>query len=417
MRVRTAFAAQATDVLLQQYHAVRKFTERLAAPLSAEDCCAQSMPDASPAKWHIAHTSWFFETFILKPNLAGYSEFSPQFAVLFNSYYNAVGAMHPRPQRGLLTRPPLAEVMAYRRHVDAAMTRFIERGTLSQDMCDLIELGLNHEQQHQELLLTDIKHLFSLNPLAPAYLEIKLQPTPVPIVLEWIEGPQGRHEFGATSDAFCFDNEQPRHSQWLQPYAIASRPVTNAEYRDFIRDRGYQRPELWLSDGWATVQQDNWQQPIYWSPDGESEFTLAGLQPIDGHAPVAHLSHYEADAYARWAQARLPTEFEWEAASTKSIDGNFSESRRLHPGGPVADNHRWFGDVWEWTASAYAGYPGYKPAAGAVGEYNGKFMCNQLVLRGGSCVTARSHIRPTYRNFFYPHARWQFSGLRLAKDL
>jgi ergothioneine biosynthesis protein EgtB len=417
-RVRPAFAAQATDVLQRRYQAIRAFTERLAAPLSAEDSCVQSMPDASPAKWHLAHTSWFFETFLLKPNIPGYREFQPQYAVLFNSYYYAVGAMHPRPQRGLLTRPPLAEVLAYRRHVDAAMRDLIGGNGLSGDAQALIELGLNHEQQHQELLLTDLKHLFSLNPLRPAYADTRLQATPEPPALAWVEGPQGRHEFGAQGEGFCFDNELPRHAQWLHPHAIATRPVTNAEYREFIRDRGYRRPELWLSDGWAMVQQENWQRPLYWSEDLESEFTLAGLQALDVHAPVTHLSYYEADAYARWAGARLPTEFEWEAAAvTRPVNGNFVESGRLHPGGAVPDAGRWFGDVWEWTASDYAPYPGYQPAAGAVGEYNGKFMCNQRVLRGGSCVTARAHVRASYRNFFYPQARWQFSGLRLAKDL
>jgi ergothioneine biosynthesis protein EgtB len=417
-RVQPAFAAQTTDVLQRRYQQVRTFTEQLAAPLSAEDSCVQSMPDASPAKWHLAHTSWFFETFLLKPNLPGYREFHPQYAVLFNSYYNAVGAMHPRPQRGLLTRPPLAEVLAYRRHVDAALQRFIENDGLPENVQALIELGLNHEQQHQELLLTDIKHLFSLNPLQPAYTDTAPEPTPAPPALAWIEGPQGRHEFGDAGEGFCFDNERPRHVQWLHPHAIASRPVTNGEYQAFVRDGGYQRPELWLSDGWVAVQTEGWQRPLYWSEDLAAEFTLAGPQALDVHAPVTHLSYYEADAYARWAGARLPTEFEWEAAAvTHAVNGNFVDGGRLRPGGAVEDAGRWFGDVWEWTASDYAPYPGYAPAAGAVGEYNGKFMCNQRVLRGGSCATAQSHTRASYRNFFYPQARWQFSGLRLARDL
>jgi ergothioneine biosynthesis protein EgtB len=414
-----AQTAQAAHVnaLLQHYKEVRQFTEKLAAPLSAEDACAQSMPDASPTKWHLAHTSWFFETFLLKPNHAHYREFHPEFAVLFNSYYNGIGAMHPRPLRGMLTRPPLAEVMAYRRHVDAAMAQLMASPDLSNTLQELIELGINHEQQHQELLLTDILHLFSLNPAWPAYAGIELAPTPA-APLHWIEGPQGRHEFGSEGHGFCFDNELPRHSQWLPAYAIASRPVTNAEFREFVRAGGYAQPDWWLSDGWATVQQERWQRPIYWSADCESELTLAGRASIDAHAPVTHLSYYEADAYARWAGARLPTEFEWEAmASQQGVRGNFVESGRLHPGGPVPDEGRWFGDVWEWTASAYAAYAGYRTAPGTVGEYNGKFMCNQLVLRGGSCVTSASHIRASYRNFFYPSVRWQFSGLRLARDL
>ncbi len=416
MQAQTAHLVQ-PDAQLMRYKEVRAFTEQLAARLSAEDSCVQSMPDASPAKWHLAHTSWFFETFVLQAHATGYRAFHPDYSVLFNSYYNGIGAMHPRPQRGMLTRPPLAEVLAYRRHVDVAMQQYIASDKTRLTHAALIELGLNHEQQHQELLLTDIKHLFSLNPAWPAYAVNELVPTPS-ADLKWSAGPRGRCDFGSEGASFCFDNEQPRHSQWLQPYEIAERPVSNGEFRGFVQDRGYEKPEYWLSDGWGLVLQEGWRRPLYWSDDCRTELTLSGRWPIDDHAPVTHLSYYEADAYARWAGARLPTEFEWEAvASQQAIRGNFVESGRLHPGGPVADPGRWFGDVWEWTASAYAGYPGYQPAAGAVGEYNGKFMCNQLVLRGGSCVTSQSHIRASYRNFFYPSARWQFSGLRLARDL
>jgi ergothioneine biosynthesis protein EgtB len=416
VQARTATAELHPEALLERYREVRAFTAQLAAPLSPEDAVVQSMPDTSPAKWHLAHTTWFFETFVLKPRYPEYREFRPDFGFLFNSYYHTVGAMHPRPQRGLLTRPDVQEVLDYRGYVDIRMSEALEHQDFSGDEIALVELGLNHEQQHQELMLTDIKHLFSCSPLWPAYCEMPLDATS-PEPLEWIEGPVGRIDIGAGADGFAFDNERPRHSVWLRPFVIASRPVSNAEYCEFIRDGGYTRPELWLSDGWSTVQQERWAHPLYWAGDLASEFTLAGRQKLDPHAPATHLCFYEADAYARWAGARLPTEAEWETvAAQRRITGNFVETNRLHPGGPVTDAGRWFGDVWEWTASAYAPYPGYVPPPGAIGEYNGKFMCNQLVLRGGSCVSAQPHLRASYRNFFYPQARWQFSGLRLARD-
>lgn len=415
-----------------RYTQVREQTLRLAAPLSAEDCTVQSMPDASPAKWHLAHTAWFFEQFVLAPHVPGYRMFDPQFTYLFNSYYESVGPRHSRPQRGLLTRPSLAQVLDYRRHVDEAMVQLLDRGLPPAAAAAIeltIELGLNHEQQHQELLLMDVKHLLSLNPLRPSYIYIEWPapagPAPAPRFREY---PAGIYEIGHVSGrGFGFDNESPRHRVYLEAFALAQRPVSNGEYLEFIRDRGYQRPELWLSDGWATVLRDGFERPLYWSEELDQEFTLAGMQALDPAAPVCHVSFYEAEAFARWAGARLPTEAEWEvAAGGEPIEGNFLESGYLHPKAPLtlalspADGGegktRLFGDVWEWTSSAYSPYPGFQPLAGGLGEYNGKFMANQFVLRGGCCVTPQSHIRATYRNFFYPHMRWQFGGIRLAKE-
>ncbi len=378
--------------LRQAFADVRKFSEALAAPLSAEDAAIQSMPDASPAKWHLAHTSWFFETVILA-QLPGYRPFDPRFAYLFNSYYEALGPRHPRPRRGLITRPSLDEVLAWRSHVDAAMDAAFER----QDLRDAILLGLNHEQQHQELLLTDIKHAFFCNPLLPAYRSEALAPRAAQ-PLDGISIPGGMALIGHDGSGFAFDNEIPRHQVLLRPFKIASRPVSNGEYRDFIADGGYRRPELWLSDGWARVQEEGWEAPLYWLKDddgSESIFTLSGVQPLDPNAPVSHVSFYEAAAYAAWAGARLPTEFEWEAAA------------------PQFDH----GEVWEWTRSSYDPYPGFRPLPGIAAEYNGKFMVSQVVLRGGSSATPPGHIRSTYRNFFPPSARWQFSGIRLAEDI
>jgi ergothioneine biosynthesis protein EgtB len=402
---------------------VRRATEALAAPLSAEDCALQSMPDASPVKWHLAHTTWFFETFVVAPNAHDYRPFHPAFRVLFNSYYNGVGDKHPRPERGLLSRPDLADVRAYRQHVDDAM-RALFAGALDKDVLGLIELGLQHEQQHQELILTDVKHLLGRNPLRPVYhprwplTEVKQHR------LAWHGFEGGLVSIGHRGDEFAFDNEAPAHQVYIAPFELASRPVTHGEYEAFIADGGYRRPELWLSLGWDTVQSRGWEAPLYWERHGDrwKTFTLHGLLEIDGQTPVCHLSFFEADAYARWAGARLPTEFEWEtAASAVPITGNFRETGALHPlpaGGTRDDLHpvQMFGDVWEWTRSDYAPYPGFRTASGAVGEYNGKFMCGQYVLRGGSCVTPLSHIRKTYRNFFPPDARWQFSGIRLARD-
>ncbi len=370
------------------YRDVRRATEALCAGLAVEDYVAQSMPDASPCKWHLAHTSWFFETFVLAGQ-PGYEPFDARYAYLFNSYYDAVGARWDRPQRGLLTRPTVAEVMRYRGHVDARMA---EVGAPA----DVIELGLHHEQQHQELMLTDLLHLFALNPLEPVYRAAPVEPARA-TALEWLAFAEAIRELGHDGDGFAFDNERPRHRALVPAFRFASRLVTVGEYAAFIADRGYERPELWLSDGWATVQREGWRAPLYWRDDG-SVFSLAGRRALVADEPLVHVSFYEADAYARWAGARLPTEAEWETAARTG------GARELH------------GIAWQWTQSAYAPYPGYRPLAGALGEYNGKFMCNQLVLRGSSSVTPRGHARVTYRNFFPPHARWQFSGIRLAKD-
>ncbi len=385
-------AIQPVTRLAQRYAQTRAHSLALAAPLSAEDCAIQSMPDASPVKWHLAHTSWFFENVILSRR-PGYAPFDPRFAYLFNSYYEALGPRHPRPRRGLLTRPSLDEVLAYRAHVDAAMAAACEDVTLH----DAIALGLHHEQQHQELILTDIKHAFFSNPLLPAYRTEAAAPC-VAAPVNGITIPGGVTLIGHDGSGFAFDNESARHQVLLRPFRIASRPVSNGEYRAFIEDGGYRRPEFWLSDGWQRVQDEHWEAPLYWLKDDdgtESVFTLAGAQALDPHAPVEHVSFFEASAYAAWARARLPTEFEWEAAS-QLID---------------------HGQVWEWTRSAYDPYPGFKPFDGVAAEYNGKFMVGQIVLRGGSSATPPGHIRSTYRNFFPPQARWQFSGIRLAEDI
>jgi ergothioneine biosynthesis protein EgtB len=389
-----------------RYAAVRAQTEALAAPLSAEDCALQSMPDASPVKWHLGHTTWFFETFVL-----GGEPWKEEFRVLFNSYYVGVGERHPRPERGLLSRPPLQEVRAYRQAVDERMQALF-RSAAWRGRAALIELGLNHEQQHQELILTDVKHLFSRNPLLPAYgkaLDLKSNAASPP---GWRRFPAGVREIGHDGSGFAFDNETPRHRVFADEFEIADRLVTNGEYRAFIDDGGYRRPELWLSEGWDQRLAQRWDTPLYWR-DGE-EFTLRGVRAVDPAEPVAHVSYFEADAYARWAAARLPTEAEWEiAARGRALEGNFLESGRLHPAGGQSPA---FGDAWQWTSSAYAPYPGFRAASGAVGEYNGKFMVNQYVLRGGSCVSPASHLRSSYRNFFPAAARWQFSGIRLARN-
>lgn len=405
-----------------RYRQVREASRLIVAPLSAEDCVVQSMPDASPAKWHLAHTSWFFEQFLLRAHQPGYRVYDARFEYLFNSYYDTVGPRHARPERGLLTRPDLAEVMRYRAHVDEHVQCLLDDGSAP---TAILDLGLNHEQQHQELMLTDIKHLLSRNPLEPAYRrdcpDGRRGSSLVP-PLEWMSFDGGLREIGALAEnGFCFDNETPRHHVWLDAFELANRPVTNDEYRQFIRDGGYDEPRIWLSDGWATAQGESWRRPLYWSEGLDTEFTLRGRRELDPAAPVCHLSYYEADAFARWAGARLPTEAEWElAAKDRPASGHFADADALHPRPNLdGDNDapaQLFGDVWEWTASSYSAYPGFRPAAGALGEYNGKFMCNQLVLRGGSCVTPAGHVRASYRNFFHPHARWQFSGLRLARD-
>jgi ergothioneine biosynthesis protein EgtB len=413
--------------LTQQYRQVREATVALCITLGPEDYVVQSMPDASPAKWHLAHTTWFFEEFVLQNNSSDYDFFDSDYRFLFNSYYNAVGPMHTRANRGLLSRPTVDQVLEYRRSIDARMLSCIEAGLGSQAQQVLI-LGLHHEQQHQELLLTDIKHLFSCNPLLPAFTRHQtLAPRAAPALsFRALDG--GLVQIGHDGPGFSFDNEGPRHHVWLQPFELANRAATNAEYLEFIRDGGYRNAALWLSDGWATLGREGWTRPIYWAPSLDAEFSLdGGLRELNPHGPVTHLSGYEADAFARWAGGRLPTEFEWEhAAQGLPQAGNFVENQHWHPlpatvPGPVSATPetpllQMFGDVWEWTQSAYGAYPGYRPAAGALGEYNGKFMVNQLVLRGGSCATPLSHIRDTYRNFFPPAARWQFSGVRLARD-
>jgi ergothioneine biosynthesis protein EgtB len=418
-------------MLAERYRAVRSFTTALSAPLSEEDAVVQSMPDASPAKWHLAHTTWFFETFVLARVPVPYRVFDPRFAYLFNSYYDGVGDRHPRPERGMLTRPSLAEVHRYREYVDEAMFSLLSREEVEADLAFTVTLGLHHEQQHQELLLTDIQHAFSRNPTRPAYRDPSRAPAPseaAPSRLEWHSLPEGLVSIGhdRAKKAFAFDNEMPRHRVFLESFSLASRLVTNAEYAEFVLDGCYHKPELWLSDGWAVVKERGWKAPLYWeSPGGGRDsyrsFTLYGLRPIDPHAPVCHVSFYEADAFARWAGARLPTEAEWEiVAERQEPEGNFVERDRLEPA-PVSERERsdlpaqLFGDVWEWTQSPYVPYPGFVPFAGELGEYNGKFMCNQMVLRGGSCLTSKSHIRSSYRNFFSPDARWQYTGIRLAR--
>ncbi|MDI1284469.1 MAG: ergothioneine biosynthesis protein EgtB [Reyranella sp.] len=380
-----------------RFQAVRRQTERLAAPLSAEDQTVQSMPDASPTKWHLAHTTWFFETFVLGPHAPGYRAFDPAFEYLFNSYYEAVGPRHPRPQRGLLSRPGVEEIMAYRRHVTDAMTDLLGRGAAN--VADLVKLGLHHEQQHQELILMDAKHMLSLNPLRPAYRAAPPQAvTSEAPPLAWSAFEGGLTEVGHDGQGFAFDNEGPRHRVWLDPFALASRPTSCAEYLAFIEDGGYRRPEFWLSAGWDCVTQRGWEAPLYWEmKDGRWHvFTLSGLRALQPSEPVCHVSAYEAAAFAKWAGKRLPREAEWEKGAA-ALQGT--------------------SEVWEWTASPYVAYPGYREPPGAIGEYNGKFMANQMVLRGGCSATPVDHIRTTYRNFFPPDARWMFGGIRLAEDL
>jgi len=439
----------------------RARSEALAAPLLPEDQVVQSMPDVSPTKWHLAHVTWFWETFLLAPYQGGYRVFDPAYNHLFNSYYEAVGSRHPRPARGLLSRPGVAEVVRYRAHVTASMERLIATADAATfaTIAPLIELGLAHEEQHQELILMDIKHVFAQNPLQPAYKPGALKPARAAPALEWRNFAGGLVEIGDAGAGFAFDNERPRHKVWLEPFRLATRLVTNGEYLAFVADGGYRRPEFWLSDGWAAVNAGGWPAPLYWRQDGDRwfEFTLAGSAPLDPFAPVVHVSHYEADAFARWAGRRLPTEAEWEtAAAGRPVDGNFLDSGILHPtaastdrltptltfpdcdaphpyppprGGRVREGVnagvsdpvapallQLFGDCWEWTQSAYAPYPGFRAPDGALGEYNGKFMSGQMVLKGGCAVTPAGHVRASYRNFFPPAARWCFGGIRLAED-
>jgi len=410
------------------YTAVRAQTEALSAPLQTEDYVVSSMVDVSPTKWHLAHTSWFFETFVLRPHAPAYVPLDDRYAYLFNSYYVQAGERHCRAQRGLATRPTVAEVYEYRAHVDEAMRALLDAigGDAAHPATSLVEIGINHEQQHQELLLTDIKHVFWTNPLRPVYVPRLVESPGETPPVAWIDVAGGVYRIGHDPDAagagFAFDNEGPAHRVFAESFSLASRLVTNAEYLEFVEDGGYRAAPLWLSNGWATVQQGGWTAPIYWekSDAGWSEFTLAGTRPLDPAEPVCAISYYEADAFARWAGYRLPTEMEWEiVAGAAPVEGRFVEARRFHPGPAAADGkgpQQLYGDAWQWTQSPYVAYPGYSPAPGAIGEYNGKWMSDQWVLRGASCATPQSHARRTYRNFFPSDARWQFAGMRLAKN-
>jgi ergothioneine biosynthesis protein EgtB len=422
--------------LLDRFHQIRKFTDALSADLEPEDCVVQSMPDVSPTKWHLAHTTWFFETFILKKFIPGYRAEIPEYAYLFNSYYNAAGDMHRRDLRGLISRPTLSEAHRYRASIDSHIDDLLSNPdeNLLDEIEPILVLGIHHEQQHQELLVTDIKHVFAQNPLYPVFRRGRARHS-VPAEegtasecrpCHFIDFEEAVTEIGHDGDGFAYDNEGPRHQALVPDFSLATQPVTNGEYIAFLEGNGYGRPEFWLSLGWMTVNEQRWNAPLYWTKrDGAWwNFTLSGLRPVDESEPVTHISYFEADAYANWAGARLPTEFEWErAALNRPIEGNFVEKELFHPAATPAaaekpDRHlvQMFGDVWEWTRSAYSPYPGYRAGSGALGEYNGKFMCNQYVLRGGSCATSRTHIRHTYRNFFQPEKRWQFTGIRLARD-
>jgi ergothioneine biosynthesis protein EgtB len=409
---------------LERYRRIRRFTEQLCKPLGPEDCVIQSMPDASPTRWHLAHTTWFFETFVLARALDRFRPHEPAFAYLFNSYYNSVGDQFPRSERGLLSRPTLEEVYAYRGAVDEQMEELVDQGAAAErleELLPVIELGLHHEQQHQELILTDIKHVFSRNPLCPVYHSIDAQRPPASSRPDWVGYKGGLHWFGHEGEGFAYDNELPRHRHFVEPFELASRLTTNGEYLEFVQDGGYREPKLWLSDGWAQVERNGWSAPLYWvrRDDGWWEFTLSGLRRLEPAEPVCHVSYFEADAFARWSGAWLPFESAWELAARRtSSSGHFAEEGVFHPQ-PAREEEgipaQMLGDLWEWTCSPYAPYPGYKVPEGALGEYNGKFMCNQYVLRGGSCATPESHIRTTYRNFFPPEARWQFTGIRLVR--
>jgi ergothioneine biosynthesis protein EgtB len=410
--------------LIERFRQIRNFSTRLSRGLQPEDCVVQSIPDVSPTKWHLAHTTWFFETFVLKTWVPEYQPAVPEYAYLFNSYYNAAGSMHRRDLRGLISRPTLAETHRYREHIDECVTELIanaDEASLAEIERVLI-LGFHHEQQHQELLVTDIKHVFAQNPLHPIFEAHKSSEKVAEVAKQnFIEFDEAIVSIGHEGPGFSYDNEGPRHRALVPAFALASRPITNGEYLEFIEDGGYKRSEFWLSLGWTTLNEQRWEAPLYWEKrEGRWwHFTLSGFRPIAESEPVTHISYFEADAFANWSGARLPTEFEWErAAADLPIDGNFVESERFHPG-PASREEKlmqMFGDVWEWTRSSYSPYPGYRAAPGALGEYNGKFMCNQYVLRGGSCATSRTHIRATYRNFFQPEKRWQFTGIRLARD-
>ncbi len=422
----------ASESLVEQFSAVRRASLELCAPLEVEDHGVQPMPDASPPKWHLAHTSWFFETFILRERAPGYRVFDPNFEYLFNSYYNGVGAQFPRHRRGQMSRPSLAQVHGYRAHVDEAMVALLTAQGDDAQLREHTVLGLNHEQQHQELLLTDLKYAFGHNPLFPVYRSSPVAPPGTALSAAFVPQADGLATIGAQGSGFAFDNEHPAHQVLLQPYELANRLVTNGEYLAFVQDGGYGDPALWLASGWTRQQDAQWQAPLYWHQrDGDwFEYRLDGLAPLDLARPVLHVSAYEADAFARWRGARLPTEFEWEAAtnravaaaSASSVAGNFVDDGFLHSRPAAASAAegellQLFGDAWEWTMSSYGPYPGFQTLPGTLGEYNGKFMSEQLVLRGGSCLTPRGHVRSSYRNFFYPPDRWQATGIRLARDL
>lgn len=416
-------AVDSRKAVSAEFLRIRDDSAKLCAPLEIEDYGIQTMPDVSPPKWHLAHTSWFFETFLLKPFLPGYREYHPQFAKLFNSYYNSIGRYHPRPQRGLLSRPTVQAVYTYRDAINEQMCRLIEQVGQAdwEEVKQRTALGVNHEQQHQELLLTDIKHIFASNPLKPRYRELAYPQGDAPEVA-WYPYQGGVQSIGHSAGTFAYDNEGPKHKVYIDDFQLASRPVTNGEMMDFINDGAYRNSALWLSDAWTTVCNEQWQAPLYWEKHNDEwrHMTLGGLRPIDPHAPVCHASYYEADAFARWAGKRLPTEAEWEIAARKlPVAGNLRQADFLQPVAAINEEgmQQLFGDVWEWTQSPYMPYPGYRQQAGALGEYNGKFMSSQMVLKGGSCITPREHIRASYRNFFYPVDRWQFSGFRLAQDV
>ncbi len=419
-------STQTRESLLEQYQEVRSFSEKLCKPLTTEDYVVQSMEDVSPTKWHLAHTTWFFETFVLASHDVAYQPVCPEYSYLFNSYYIQAGERYSRHRRGLITRPGVQEVFEYRHRIDQRIITLLKetsRPALG-ELPSIIEIGINHEQQHQELMMSDIKHVFSCNPLYPVYKEMEVDSRQEVPEITWVSFEEGMYQIGHDGQGFCFDNEMSCHRHFLESFQLASRLVTNGEYIQFIEDGGYREPTLWLSEGWYTIEELGWKAPLYWREiDGEwHQFAFNGLRKVDPAEPVCHLSYFEADAFARWAGARLPSEAEWETASAGlPIQGNFQGKARYHPT-PVNTKEsnglplQMFGDAWEWTHSPYIGYPGYKPMDGALGEYNGKFMCNQMVLRGGSCVTSQSHIRKTYRNFFPTSARWQFTGIRLAKD-
>lgn len=411
--------------ILSRFINVRKCTEYLVEPLEIEDWVIQASPDVSPVKWHLAHTTWFFERFVLQATQMDYQEFHPMFNHLFNSYYETIGNPFPRSLRGLLSRPTVKEVWNYRHYVEKHLIQLLTQADhdFITRTCPIIEIGIQHEQQHQELLLTDIKYHFSVNPLKPIYQEVTLPLVDFEYSQHWLDFEGGLIEIGHHGNEFSFDHEGPRHKVWLEPFRLTSRPVTNGEFIEFIHDGGYQNVKYWLSDGWSILKKENWIAPLYWEKTNDVwySFTLSGMREVNMHEPVAHVSYYEADAYANWAGKRLPTEAEWEYAfANEIIEGNFMESGYYHPCAVQKCNYhglqQGFGDVWEWTMSPYMPYPGNQPLAGALGEYNAKFMANQMVLRGGSCATPTSHIRLTYRNFFQPEKRWQFSGFRLAED-